>query len=223
MKHLITFGSLLFITNVAISQFRKDHYIFRFGIKSVKVVGDNLNFENNLKFKPVADFGFGINYHLSKRLGFQPELHYSSRGYKAKINLTDSTFLTNKYNLGYLDFCPNFNYSFGKNLGGKPTLSLNIGPYFGYRFTGRHIFKGKIVDLNSNKADSTFTQNRKITNLNRIDYGLSLGLGVNFNHYIQVGISYSRGFNNLTLANEPKKYYNNGIGIFMTILFDDMF
>ncbi len=110
--HLMRFISLilclLLINSVSNAQFKKDHLFFRFGVKSVTVRGDNITSRDNITLKPVIDFGFGINYNLSKNLRFQPEIHYSPRGFQSKYNFTDSTYAENSLELHYLDLCPNF-------------------------------------------------------------------------------------------------------------------
>lgn len=65
--------------------------------------------------------------------------------------------------------------------------------------------------------------NRTFSNgLNQIDYGFNVGVGLQFQRFTQVGFSYNRGFNNI-LDSRTVLIYNQSVGIYMVVLFDDMF
>jgi hypothetical protein len=56
----------------------------------------------------------------------------------------------------------------------------------------------------------------------RQDYGINVGAGLQFERFTQVGISYSMGFNNI-LDSKTVSIYNQSIGIYVIVQFDDMF
>ena len=214
----------LLVSFLVNAQFRKDHYIFNFGVRSVNVRTENI-FQKDIFFlKPVIDFGFGVSYNLSKNLHFQPEIHYNPRGFKSKLNFTDSTFAENSLELHYLDLCPNFSYIFNNSKNLETKVNIWGGPYVGFGVGGRNVLSGRTINTKGTKADSSYsTVNRKFTNgLNRIDYGLNVGVGLQFKNFAQVGVSYSMGFNNI-LDSKSTAIYNQSIGIYMVVLFDDMF
>ena len=215
---------LLLINSVSNAQFKKDHSFFKFGIKSVSVRGDNISTQDNFIIKPVIDLGFGINYNLSKNLRFQPEIHYSPRGFQTKYNFTDSTYMENSLELHYLDLCPNFSYTFGGYQSFQTKLTVLGGPYLGFGIAGRNVNSGLTLNTKGTKSDSTFSSVSKKfgSGLNRIDYGFNIGLGLQFEKYTQVGVSYSMGFNNI-LDNIKFPIYNQSIGLYVILLFDDMF
>lgn len=206
------------------AQFKKDHYIFKIGIRSVGVRTENIYQKDNFSLKPVVDFGFGINYNLSKNLRFQPEIHYNPRGFNSKLNLSDSTFVGNSLELHYVDLCPNFNYTFGDYKSLRTKLNIWAGPYLGMGVSGRNVVSGQIINTKGTKADSTYsTVNKRFTNgLNRLDYGFNIGAGLQLERFTQVGISYSMGFNNI-LDSKTVAIYNQSIGLYVIVLFDDMF
>ncbi len=210
-----------FIVN---AQFKKDHYIFKFGVRSVSVRTENIYQKDNFSIKPVIDFGFGVNYNLSKNLRFQPEIHYNPKGFKSKLNLSDSTFVENSLELHYLDLCPNFSYTFGDYQSFRTKLNVWGGPYLGLGIGGRNVLSGKIINTKGTKADSTYSNvNRTFSSgLSQIDYGFNVGVGLQFEKFTQVGISYSMGFNNI-LDNKTFGIYNKSIGVYIIVLFDDMF
>jgi Outer membrane protein beta-barrel domain len=224
MRFIATVVCLLLINNVSNAQFKRDHSFFKFGVKSVTVRGDNISSRDNFTLKPVIDFGFGINYNLSKNLRFQPEIHYSPRGFKSKYNLTDSTFVENSLELHYLDLSPNFSYTFGGHQSMQTRLIVWGGPYLGFGVAGRNIISGLTINAKGTKADSTFSDKSMTfkNGLNRLDYGFNVGFGLQFERFSQFGFSYSMGFNNIL---DDKKFpiYNQSVGLYMIVLFDDMF
>jgi hypothetical protein len=224
MRFIAFVVCLLLINSVSNAQFKRDHSFFKFSIKSVSIRGGDIASQDNFILKPVIDFGFGVNYNLSKNLRFQPEIHYSPRGFKTKYNLTDSTFVENALELHYLDLCPNFSYSFRGHQSMQTRLTVWGGPYLGIGIAGRNIVSGLTINTQGTKADSTYSyKNNSFSNgLNRMDYGFNVGLGLQFEKFIQFGVSYSMGFNNIL---EDKKFpiYNQSVGIYVIVLFDDMF
>lgn len=224
MRFISLIFCFLLINFVSNAQFKKDHSFVRFGIKSVSVRGDNISTRDNFILKPVIDLGFGINYNLSKNLRFQPEIHYSPRGFKTKYNFTDSTYVENSLELHYLDLCPNFSYTLRGHQSFQTRLTVWGGPYFGFGIAGRNVNSGLTLNTKGTKSDSTFSSvNKKFGDgLNRIDYGFNIGLGLQFEKFIQVGVSYSMGFNNI-LDNSKFAIYNQSIGLYVIVLFDDMF
>ena len=214
---------LLLLSNNLNAQFKKERYVFRFGVKAVNIYGNNVPFSNNISFKPVVDLGFGVNYRLSKNLSFQSEIHYSPRGFLSRYNATDSTYTENSLELHYLDICPNLNYVFGNRDSFSTRLCIWAGPYLGIGITGKNVYSG--VRLNEKRrADSTFSKTVRTfgNGLNRIDYGFNVGVGLQVEKFTQIGISYSVGLNNVA-DDRTFQYYNQSIGIFINILFDDMF
>ena len=206
------------------AQFKKDHNFFKFGVRSVSVRTENIYSKDNFSIKPVIDFGFGINYNLSKNLRFQPEIHYNPRGFKSKFNLSDSTYVENSLELHYLDLCPNFSYTFGDHQSFRTKLNVWGGPYVGFGVGGRNVVSGQIINTKGTKADSTYSNvNRTFSNgLNQIDYGFNIGAGIQLEKFTQIGLSYSMGFNNI-LDSKSFGVYNQSIGLYVIVLFDDMF
>ena len=224
MRYL-TFTLYFLLTSFLVNaQFKKDHFIFKFGVRSVSIRSENIYQKDNFFMKPVIDFGFGVNYNLSKNFRFQPEIHYNPRGFKSRFNLSDSTYVENLLELHYLDLCPNFSYTVANHQSYRTKLNVWGGPYLGFGIGGRNVLSGKIINTKVTKADSTYSYvNKRFTSgLNRIDYGFNVGAGLQFEKFTQVGFSYSMGFNNI-LDSKTVAVYNQSVGIYMIVLFDDMF
>jgi long-subunit fatty acid transport protein len=224
-NHLIPFTSYFLLVSFFVNaQFKKDHYIFKFGIRSVGVRTENIYKNDDFSLKPVIDFGFGVSYDISKQLHFQPEIHYNPRGFKSKFNLTDSTYIQNSLELHYLDFCPNFSYTFGDYQSVRSKINIWGGPYLGFGIAGKNVLSGQMINKKGTRADSTYLNvNRTFSNgLNQIDYGFNIGVGLQIENITQVGLSYSMGFNNV-LDSKSIALYNQSIGFYLVVLFDDMF
>ena len=224
MRYL-TFTLYFLLTSFLVNaQFKKDHFIFKFGVRSVSIRSENIYQKDNFFMKPVIDFGFGVNYNLSKNFRFQPEIHYNPRGFKSRFNLSDSTYVENLLELHYLDLCPNFSYTVANHQSYRTKLNVWGGPYLGFGIGGRNVLSGQIINTKGTKADSTYSYvNRRFTSgLNRMDYGFNVGVGLQFEKFTQVGFSYSMGFNNI-LDSKTVAVYNQSVGIYMIVLFDDMF
>lgn len=206
------------------AQSKKDHYIFKFGVRSVGVRTENIYKNDDFSLKPVINIGFGVSYNISKQLHFQPEIHYNPRGFKSKFNLSDSTFVENSLELHYLDLCPNFSYTFGNHQSFRTKINVWGGPYLGFGVGGKNVLSGQTINTKSTRADSTYSKvNRTFSNgLNQVDYGFNVGVGLQFEKFTQVGFSYSMGFNNV-LNTRTVSIYNQSVGIYIIVLFDDMF
>lgn len=213
----------LFVSIRVNAQMKKEHNIFHIGIKSSSVYGDNVPLKDFSSFKPVIDFGFGINYVINKNIRFQPEIHYNPRGYQAKYNFTDSTFVERSLQLHYIDFCPNFNYTFGNQQNPLTRLSVWGGPYVGVGILGKNVYSGTLLNKSKTKADSTFSDVTATfgNGLNRIDYGFNVGVGLQLERFTQIGFSYNMGFNNVS-DDKMFNYYNKSWGFYIRVLFDDM-
>jgi hypothetical protein len=221
--YLFVISSLLFPSLVK-AQKKSRHNIFHIGVNAVSVRSSNAPFIENSYLKPVINLGFGIDYSLNEKWHFQPEIRYNPRGFQAKFNATDSTFASNSLELHYLDFCPNFSYVFGNPRSTSTCLSVWGGPYVGLGIMGKNVFSGTTLNAARTRADSTFNYTAADFNngLKRLDYGVNVGAGLQFEGFTQIGISYSMGFNNI--SNSPfREFYNRSWGFYIRVLFDDMF
>ena len=215
---------LLLFNFTLIAQSKKDQFFFKFGIKSLTIITDNPLVKDNFYLKPAIDFGFGINYNLSKNFRFQPEIHYTPRGFKSKYNFSDSAYLQHSLELHYLDLYSNFSYTIGGYEGFQTRMILWGGPYLGLGLMGRNVISGVLPRTIGTRTDSTFSNvNKRFGDgLNRIDYGFNIGLGLQYDKFTQFGFSYSQGFNNIT-DQYSFATYNKSVGIYIIILFDRMF
>ena len=224
MRKTIYVFCFLLINFTVNAQLKKDRSFFKLGIRAVEIHTDNIPIKDNFHLKPVVDVGFGMNYNLSEKVRFQPEIHYNPRGFKAKYNFTDSTYLSQSLELHYLDLCPSFSYTFGGHQSFQTRVIVWGGPYLGVGIVGRNVVSGVTLNANGTKADENFSYvNKKFGDgLNRIDYGFNVGFGLQYEKFAQIGFSYGMGLNNIA-DNTSFTTYNRSVGIYVVVLFDDMF
>jgi len=144
------------------------------------------------KPKPVIAFQVGVVYDMafSENLYLNTGLLYSGRGsnYKNSYDSLGTTIdFEHKTSLNYLNVPINILYKT------KSGLYLKAGPYLAYAISGR-IKLSSTVNGKTSKDTYDFKFGKEETN--PLDYGLGIGLGMDFNN-IRVGLGYDLGFSNL--------------------------
>jgi hypothetical protein len=219
-KSLAIFFLIILFSSSAQSQ--KKNNFFRLGIRQIDLIGD-FPLKNNHQFLPAIDFGFGKSYSLGTNLSFEPELHFSPRGYRSAFQVNDSVSVTSKIAIQYLDFSPNLSFTLGKKGLSRKPLNVWIGPYIGYGLSGKSTYES--TGQRKSKSDTIITSTTFPlgTNLSRLDYGINAGVGLRFENFVNFGITYSQGFNNIADNRIYGTIYNQSWGIYLSVLFDDMF
>ena len=151
-KLLAIFFLIILFSSSAQSQRKKN--FFRLGIRQIDLIGD-FPLKNNHQFLPAIDFGFGKSYPLGSNLNFEPEVHFSPRGYRSAFKINDSVSVTSKIAIQYLDFCPNFSFTFGKKGLSRKPLNIWIGPYIGYGISGKSTYES--TGQRKSKSDTIVT------------------------------------------------------------------
>jgi len=148
----------------------------RFGIKAgpnySSVVGD---LTEGLKFRFSGHVGIFVEFDLSNRLKFQPELIYSSQGFQFSSDLssiespsapTDQNDFRNNVQLNFLTI------PLLLKIGVNDQLDAHIGPQFGF------LINQVIKTKNLNEGNSV-SGNRSVQNGDfQLDYGAVLGLAI---------------------------------------------
>ena len=146
---------------------------------------------DDLSVKLGIHFGETVEFQITNVFSIEPGVLFSSKGCNNNELASDSTA---KYSyttsLNYLDIPINFKFSqpIVKDL----RLFAVVGPYMGIGLFGKT--KGQLL-INGvvHKIDGKISWNG--TPFQRLDYGATLGLGVEFN-ILQLSISYDLGLNN---------------------------
>ncbi|CAN5721788.1 hypothetical protein BH11BAC3_BH11BAC3_38790 [soil metagenome] len=147
-----------------------------YGIKS----GINLSTTDNLIAYPTTRVGWYVGglskIALNKRISFQPEIYYSSKGNRSKNQLGSLKITTR---LNYINLPLLLNYKI------LNTTHLIFGPELGY-MTAAHIALSN--GENFNKSDNYF---------HKFDIGLSLGIHHKMCKNIEAEFRYTFGFKTL--------------------------
>lgn len=182
----------LFVTVLGIS-FTSSLYAQTFGIKG-GLNSSNIIFKENDKdlsdnFDPLLGFHAGLTaeFPINNLFSFQTGALLSTKGMKfEELNRVED--VTSKMNLLYLDIPLHLKANFGSS------EDLNIyalaGPYIGIGIVGKIKTEGKSMDdvikFGSNEEDD----------LKRLDYGVSVGAGIELKK-ITIGATYNLGLANL--------------------------
>ena len=103
---------ILLVPMCVMGQKYKPKKIFHLEAKSVRFSGEGTGGESYF-FKPAVELGIGLQYPITARASFSPQLALSQRGYHAKTNFSDSVYVDRTISLNYLDFSPNLEIKLG--------------------------------------------------------------------------------------------------------------
>ena len=177
-------------------------------MSNMTVEGNN---DQNLKFGLNAGL-FG-KFMLNETFALQPELLYSSKGFK---NNFDESLIADgeaKFNLNYIDIPVKLVYYLAED------FSFQFGPYVGYLLGANVDTDAEVLDFfNVDSADEL-----KRDRFNALDYGLIGGLEFELEPLV-VGFSYNLGLAKVAADNEPTEEMlgdakNTVIRVYAGILF----
>jgi hypothetical protein len=151
-------------------------------------------------FKPGFQVGVVGEYAFGS-LALQPAILFATQGYK--MGEGDYKVTTN---LNYLQVPINVQYKYG--LGGVSLLG-QAGPYLGYAFSGKAKMGDESSDIEFGSEDNE---------MKAFDFGVGLGLGVEFLSKMQATVGYNIGLANLANADKVTTK-NNGLAITFTYMF----
>jgi hypothetical protein len=148
------------------------------------------------------EIGGILEYSFSRSFALQPELLYVNNGGKFESDFFDDDM---SFNLHQLQLPVNLKYRLG---GTKMRKFYAIaGPYLGYIVSARE--KVGAVTMNALKKGLLGIQ------LNRFDFGIGLGLGIEISNKYLVAAGYKHGIANLTKAegvNLKARIFNLSLG-----------
>lgn len=216
--------AILFIAlnHFSMAQEGKTKKIFHLALKSVRFSGDYVKGEAFL-FKPSVEVGFGMQFPLNKHWSFNPEINLSQRGHHGKIAYSDSTYTERTITLNYLDLNPNFELTLGNVSEFSSNLSIWGGPYLGIGLWDNTVTENRVVNPSKPNSYITITNSSESfsSDFRRIDAGVKFGIGIVSKRFVATGFTYQAGFANITEA--PVKTFNQSLGFYFRVFFDDMF
>ncbi|WP_164969626.1 outer membrane beta-barrel protein [Aquirufa rosea] len=204
------------------AQVNKPKKIFHLAAKSVRFTGDGSAGEAFL-FKPSVEVGFGMQFPINKQWSFNPEINLAQRGHHGKLYSSDSTFKERTITLNYLDFNPNFELTLGRVSEFSSNISIWGGPYFGIGLWDNTVEVSRVVNPANPNLYITVTNNTESfsSDFRRLDAGFKVGIGLISKRFVAAGFTYQTGMVNIKDA--TSKTFNQSLGIYLRVYFDDMF
>ncbi len=180
---------VVFVFIASYSQAQDVKFGLKGGLNLSTAVGDDVG---DVNMKAGLYFGGFLNAPLSKSVSFQPELLYSSQGWKENDVAT--------VQLSYL----NIPLLLKMNLGGSDKVSFYAGPQLGF------ILKSE-AQVESDNGDVKASRNID-DNIAGFDFSLNLGLSFVISNNMALDIRYNRGLSKLIEFEGVKaKAYNSTI------------
>ena len=211
----------LLVPMCVLGQKYKPKKIFHLEAKSVRFSGDGTSVESYF-FKPAVEVGIGLQYPITARASFSPQLALSQRGYHAKTNYSDSIYVDRTISLNYLDFSPNVEIKLGSLSEYGGGLTVWAGPYLGVGLwdNSRYVNRG-LNPLKPTTFVTTITSGESFSReLRRIDMGFKVGLGIVSQNFVSLGVTYQTGV--INIATDSGALYNQSLGFYLRVYFDDV-
>ncbi|ARV05992.1 hypothetical protein BTO04_04425 [Polaribacter sp. SA4-10] len=194
----------LFLVVIAITMTTDALYAQKFGIKagfnlSNMLAKDNEEtYSDDFKMKPGFHIGATVEFPLTEMFSFETGLLLSTKGLKSSY---EETFAGETYkeesqlNLLYPDIPLTAKASF--DMGSGKIYGL-FGPYLGVGLSGKSKYESSYDDeTESSEEDIEWGSNEDESDLKRMDFGLTMGAGVELNP-IQIGLTYTLGLANIS-------------------------
>lgn len=187
MRNLIRLSiAVLLLTTVT------ESFAQTFGIKAglnlsnMLVKNNDYTDSDDFKMNPGFHIGPTAEFEINKMLSFETGLLLSTKGFKESYGGE-----TYKLNLLYLDIPLAAKATFG--IGSTKIYGI-FGPYIGVGLSGKskYEFEGESIE-----EDIKFGSDEDEDDLKRLDFGLTIGAGVEFNA-LQIGLNYGLGLANIS-------------------------
>lgn len=147
----------------------------------------------DFKLRPGFHIGTIVNVPVSEILSFETGLLLNTKGYRINKKSEMSGTIV-KFNLLYIDIPVTAKTSFQV---GNKTIFANIGPYVGIGLAG-NVRSVYTLGDETETIEQDFQWGQNNEDLKRLEYGLLIGGGVEFNSFV-VALNYSHGFTNISL------------------------
>jgi len=167
----------------------------------------------NPKFKPGFQIGVVGEYAFSDVFAIQPGILFATQGVRFKES-EDGVDFKNSTNLNYLQIPINAMYKLDLS---SVKLLFQAGPYVGYAISGKEKWsmEGNGIDESGDDKIEFGSDNDKTKAL---DFGIGLGVGLQFAGNFQAGVGYNLGLMNLSNVDKYTSK-NSGIAVTLTYMF----
>lgn len=198
-----------------------------FGVKgglnlsNMLVKDDNKTYSDNYRIKAGFNIGATAEFPLAEMLSLETGLLLSTRGFtvnKSIISYGGPLKSTLRTNLQYLDI-PLYVKGSSDLVGAK---SYGIfGPYLAFGLSGTTGYEDTYNNTTiSNEKDIKWGSHKNRSDLKRLDFGLTIGAGVEIN-FFQIGLSFDLGLANISPYTDGGAKINNRVlRLSVGVLFD---
>jgi hypothetical protein len=188
-----------------------------FGIKAglnlsnVLIEDADDTYSDDFNMKPGFHVGPTVEFPLSDLVSFETGLLLSTKGYKYEESadmMGASVNYEQSLNLLYLDIPLTAKAKF--DMGGVALYGA-AGPYVGIGLTGKSKFEmSGGGESESEDTDVEWGSDENEDDLKRLDFGLTVGAGVEVNSFL-IGVNYGLGLANISPATENDFKINNRV------------
>jgi hypothetical protein len=215
---LLTVAILAFVGQVSAQKY-KPKKIFHLEAKSARFVGSGVSNESYY-FKPSLELGLGIQYPITSRVSFSPQLNLSQRGFSGKTIFSDSAYTKRSITTQYLDVSPNFEIKLGSLSEFGSGYSIWGGPYLGIGLWDNSTYEKRAQTASGFYATTTTNGESFSRDIRRVDMGVKLGIGIVTQNFVSFGLTYQTGL--INISTEPGELRNQSLGFYMRVFFDEI-
>lgn len=178
------------------------NFIVGYNSSSLALQGDSVQ-TDGIKSRPGFHIGASVNIKINDYLDFQPGLTFQSKGVESEVSFFGIS-QKSSISLYYLDIPLNLvgKYDINKQL----SAYLSAGPYVGIGLSGEVDFEVNAFGNVESGSDPVEWGN----DFQRLDFGLGLGAGVNYQNFI-LGFSYDLGLANILVDPNPDESVKNNV------------
>jgi hypothetical protein len=215
---LLTVAIFAFVGQVSAQKY-KPKKIFHLEAKSARFVGSGVSNESYY-FKPSLELGLGIQYPITSRVSFSPQLNLSQRGFSGKTIFSDSAYTKRSITTQYLDVSPNFEIKLGSLSEFGSGYSIWGGPYLGIGLWDNSTYEKRAQTTSGFYATTTTNGESFSRDIRRVDMGVKLGIGIVTQNFVSFGLTYQTGL--INISTEPGELRNQSLGFYMRVFFDEI-
>lgn len=148
--------------------------------------------------------GMFVELPLSQGVAIVPEINFSRKGSEVQNTILGETYKS-KFKLSYLEIPVLLKLNLTEN------FNLHAGPYFAYLLDAK-------TDVVDESGDNVTTFTYDTDDFNKLDYGLSAGLGFDFDA-ISIGARYNYGLNEIDKNNNLNGAKNSAWNLYLALKF----
>ena len=215
---LLTVAIFAFVGQVSAQKY-KPKKIFHLEAKSARFVGSGVSNESYY-FKPSLELGLGIQYPITSRVSFSPQLNLSQRGFSGKTIFSDSAYTKRSITTQYLDVSPNFEIKLGSLSEFGSGYSIWGGPYLGIGLWDNSTYEKRAQTASGLYTTTTTNGESFSRDIRRVDMGVKLGIGIVTQNFVSFGLTYQTGL--INISTEPGELRNQSLGFYMRVFFDEI-